>query len=510
MRTLLLAVACLSLACDALKPGLKKCGNCPDNSGEFRCDGRSLLFCNLESPTSDCYSWEILDCGPGFTCVPAPQPACESTCAGGHACAAGALRCTTSGHSERCGLVSGCNAWLAAEPCSGGGSCECQAGALRCTSSGERQVCGLSGNCYAWEPPGPCGAAELCSAMTGACEVACLASAISSAALVHDRPACALVGGQAYCWGRNESGQLGTGDTGRSSLPRAATALGGGLTQLAVLGAGGTTCVRSGGALRCLGSNAAGALGAGSPLNYSTAALAVSALSGAVELAAGSRHACAALADGSAWCWGAGELAQLGDTRSGGSTSAATPVAVAGLSSGVERIFCGHDACCARRAGGEVRCWGYLQPLFFSATPLSQPALAGAEEIALARGQLCARVGGGVVCAGLNARGSLGDGTRSDRGSFAPVAGLPASVVALAPLDPADAGTVWCALASSGSLWCWGPGGAGQLLPAEELEPVEVDAGAAVTALGGHLFLQRADGTWWSAEAPPAPVVGCR
>jgi len=508
MRALLLAAACLLLACDALKPGLKKCGNCPDNAGELRCDGQSIQFCNLESPTSDCYSWETHDCGPGFTCVAGAQPSCESTCLAGHACTAGALRCSATGESERCGLLAECYAWLPAEPCSGGGRCECADGARRCTASGERQACALAGNCFSWEPPAACGTGQLCSSATGACEPLCLASALYSAGPGSDRPACALVAGAAYCWGRNGDGQLGTGTTAGSSAPVAASALGADLVQLALLDYGNATCARTaGGKILCAGDNRAGALGAGISDPYSTSARQVSGLAGAVDVAAGSHHACAVLGDGSAWCWGAGDVFQLGTDVSGG--FAATPVAVRGLSSGVARVYCGALACCARLAAGTVRCWGFIHSLVFSATPATFSALAGAEEIALTRGQICALLGGGVVCAGHSGRGSLGDGTRTFRAAFGGVSGLSSDVLALAAESPEDQDGAWCALKADGSLWCWGAGGRGGVLAADALEPVQVDAGP-LAALGGHLFVGRSDGTWWGTGGAAAAVVGCR
>lgn len=506
MRALLLAAACLSVGCDLVKP--EKCGDCAGQEGVVRCDGDRVLSCQVAPPGDDCLNWVAQECGAGNTCVAGPPVTCESTCATGHLCQANALRCAASGASERCGLAAGCYTWLAAEPCSGGGLCECQAGEVRCTAAGERQACAQAGNCFSWEPPAACGTGQLCSAATGACEPLCLASALESAGPGSDRPACALVAGAAHCWGRNGDGQLGTGTTTRSSVPVAASALGTELAQLALLDGGSTTCARTaGGKVLCVGDNRAGALGAGISDPYSTSAREVSGLAGAVDVAAGSQHACAVLGDGSAWCWGAGEVFQLGTTISG--DFAPAPVAVSGLSSGVARIHCGALACCARLAAGSVRCWGFINSLVFWSTPAAFTALAGADEVGLSRGQICARVGGGVACAGHNARGSLGDGTRAFRATFAGVSGLASDVQALAAESPEDQDGAWCALKVDGSLWCWGAGGRGGVLAADALEPVQVDAGP-LAALGGHLLVRRPDGSWWSTGAAAAAVVGCR
>ena len=153
-----------------------------------------------------------------------------------------------------------------------------------------------------------------------------------------------------------------------------------------------------------------------------------------------------------------------------------------------------------------------MNALFYTATPLPVAGLAGAEQVAVSRAQLCGLAGGAVRCAGVNDRGSLGDGTRTTRTAFQPVSGLGSGVVALGAAAPDDfQGGTFCAAKADGTLWCWGAGGVGALLPDDALLPVEVAVpGGAVTALGGHLFARTEDGRWWQAGAAWAPVTGCR
>jgi len=80
-----------------------------------------------------------------------------------------------------------------------------------------------------------------------------------------DEHACALVGGAAYCWGSNASGQLGAGASGpvQSSLPLT-VAVPAGVSFVSLTAGTNHTCGLTGaGSLYCWGSDADGALGNG-------------------------------------------------------------------------------------------------------------------------------------------------------------------------------------------------------------------------------------------------------
>lgn len=144
----------------------------------------------------------------------------------------------------------------------------------------------------------------------------------------------------AYCWGANASGQLGNGaDTPRASP----TPVLGGLTFSAIRShrgnsVFGTTCaVTTGGDVYCWGWNDKGQMG--SPPSATTESctagagtvtqacsyrpLKVNGVSGAISVDVGLEHACAILAGGSAVCWGTNGSGQLGD---GTGTDSPTPV----------------------------------------------------------------------------------------------------------------------------------------------------------------------------------------
>ncbi|HRQ87030.1 MAG TPA: hypothetical protein PLY16_02875, partial [Candidatus Saccharibacteria bacterium] len=92
-------------------------------------------------------------------------------------------------------------------------------------------------------------------------------SSITSGA-VHS---CAVIGGQAYCWGSGDSGRLGSGNTSNSSVPVAVSTDGvlAGKTVTAISAGNSHTCAIADGRLFCWGYGGTGQLGNGSNANSS-------------------------------------------------------------------------------------------------------------------------------------------------------------------------------------------------------------------------------------------------
>lgn len=111
----------------------------------------------------------------------------------------------------------------------------------------------------------------------------------------------------------------------------------------------------SDGTVSCWGVNSVGQLGYGKTTDAVTSTPVKAAyVKGAVGVAAGGFHSCAALMDGTARCWGDNSNGELGD----GSGDASTiPVVVTGLT-GVVSIAAGESNTCAIITGGTVECWG--------------------------------------------------------------------------------------------------------------------------------------------------------
>jgi len=300
-----------------------------------------------------------------------------------------------------------------------------------------------------------------------------------------------IAGSKAYCWGDNDSGQVGDGTVLQR---RAAVPVSGSFADLTAVavGSGHACAVRSGGGVVCWGSNVYGQLGNGSN-TQSLTPVSVSGLSTATAIGAGVIHSCARLQDGSVSCWGNNVSGELGN---GTNTASTTPVSVTGLA-GATALAVGQRHACAVVSGGAVRCWGNdtSGQVGNGATSttgvLTATAVTGLPSAAsgVAAGQLhsCALLTNGTVyCWGDNSVGQLGNGTLVN--SLTPVAVSGLSSVA----SISSWGSHTCARLSSGTLRCWGQNTRGQLgngvVAASSTTPVTAGATtfSQVTAGGRH------------------------
>ncbi len=307
-----------------------------------------------------------------------------------------------------------------------------------------------------------------------------------------------LSGGAVACWGSNERGQLGLGDTrmrgvapGELGMALPTVMLGGASVAAVVAGGAHTCALDAAGAVRCWGDNAYGQLGLGdrnargdAPGEMGTALPAVDLPGAAQAIAAGTDHTCALLTTGAVACWGRGTDGRLGagDTRSRGATPGdmGAMLPLVALGGPAVEIAAGATHTCARLASGGVTCWGdnvYGQLGIGDrdargdgpgemGTMLPLVALPGpALSIATGDRTTCAVLTSGEVrCWGLNAFGQLGLGDTRMRGS------APGDLATLAPTPLVGAAAVVtlgathaCARLVSGAVQCWGSGDAGRL-----------------------------------------------
>jgi alpha-tubulin suppressor-like RCC1 family protein len=121
----------------------------------------------------------------------------------------------------------------------------------------------------------------------------------------------------ARCWGDNEDGQLGTGNTTNADVP---TAVLGGLQFKAISAGYRHTCaITIAGAASCWGDNALGELGDGT----TTDRLVPTAVAGGLtfmSISAGDTFSCGVTTEGAAYCWGDNKYGQLGRSGIAGST----------------------------------------------------------------------------------------------------------------------------------------------------------------------------------------------
>jgi hypothetical protein len=241
----------------------------------------------------------------------------------------------------------------------------------------------------------------------------------------------------------------------------------GGNTSCALVGQGSTTAVY------CWGANDSGQLGPAGTSATSALALEIASLEGATAIALGSAHGCA-IVNGSVLCWGRNDAGQLGSGAT--ASQSATPVVVP-EASGATSIAAGDRHSCAITAAGAV-CWGAdnLGQLG-GGSPIA--AAKGATKIVAGANHTCAELPASVVCWGANDSGQIGNGSTQSSGGVAPftvpLAGNTATV------DVAAGSNHTCAIISGNGIdgtngvRCWGANGSAQIDNGAPTQPSPVN-----------------------------------
>ena len=306
----------------------------------------------------------------------------------------------------------------------------------------------------------------------------------------------------------NESGQLGLGDKdnrGESlngmgdNLPN--IDLGADRSVVSIAAGGAHSCALLDNAfLKCWGNNDYGQLGLGdtrwrgdteSEMGDTLPTVDLGSNRTAIAISAGSRHTCALLHDGSVKCWGYNYYGQLGlgDSSNRGDGAQEMGDALPNVALGTGRtaisISAGGEHSCALLDDGSVKCWGYNN---YGQLGLEESGNRGdgAEEmgdslprvelgtnrtatmIAAGPNHSCAILDNGLLkCWGWNTDGQLGLGDNLSRGDTAGEMGDALPMVNLGTertaLHVAAGSTNTCALLNNGSIKCWGRNEYGQL-----------------------------------------------
>ncbi|NUP10578.1 MAG: hypothetical protein HOW73_31405 [Polyangiaceae bacterium] len=335
-----------------------------------------------------------------------------------------------------------------------------------------------------------------------------------------------------YCWGRNNEGQLGTGDFEDSSSPRLVALPATGSIIALTAGYRHTCAVVAPNDVFCWGENGAGQVGVfrGTPVVETPTAVPLpdDAAGVVTTLTAGEYHSCAGLDDGSVACWGDNTNGQLGmptmqtypnpplsvgpvgpaltagdfhtcsltanqsfcwganfDGQLGNGKTAPSNVPVATLAGPLRQIESKAFTTLALDDTGAMVGWGENFSMLLSTdgfdittTPIAVHEGERFSDLAVGIAHACAitlRGGtgaGSLRCWGDNSNGQLGDGTQNS------------SAKLVAPLEQNGSFTAFdtgglhtCAFAGD-SLYCWGQndeGRCGQPPPGPVLVPTKVD-----------------------------------
>jgi alpha-tubulin suppressor-like RCC1 family protein len=291
-------------------------------------------------------------------------------------------------------------------------------------------------------------------------------------AAVHDHACARLRDGTLWCWGQNDSGQVGDGTRSDRHEP---VHVADDVATFA-LGREHSCAVVTDGSVQCWGSNDDGQLGLG---NHAARRKRPEPVPGLpmtmVRLASSTtaKHTCALTADGRVWCWGANDRGQLGDgTHQRRDVATAVERDVAGASfDGVTDLCASRSFTCARKSDGTMWCWGYD----LSSRPVHLADDVATNGLACAPHHVCfAQQDGTVSCLGSNQHGQLGHDTDG-----APSL-TPLPVEGLDGVSFVNASeTMSCATREDESTWCWGtdpgqPSGAPVFPAPLSLVPVEM------------------------------------
>ena len=300
---------------------------------------------------------------------------------------------------------------------------------------------------------------------------------------------CALTDeGLAYCWGYNGQGQLGSETASGTDPvlvrlpfdcpPNASCLPPPPLTFTSIAAGYHHTCgITPENVAYCWGRNDYGQLGQGTISHHNSTPTPVSGDLPFIAIDAGVIHTCgvaAVFGGGYVYCWGSNFYGMFGNGTSG--TQSSTPVP--GPGSGFTAISVGDYHTCGNTATDDVFCWGrnhYGQIGDGTTTDTNRPFNVPRKlaAIVLGAGHSCGVTRlGEAYCWGLGLYGELGNGATTNRSTLTRVAG-DVSFTAVT----AHHGLHTCGLASDNRAHCWGYNQFGQVGDGSlenRLEPVPV------------------------------------
>ena len=268
------------------------------------------------------------------------------------------------------------------------------------------------------------------------------------------------VTGTGYCWGNNDSGELGDGTTTTSGTP---VQVAGNLTFKAIQPGSHHTCgIIETGTAYCWGLGVL--LGTGGTIN-SHVPVAVAGGHLFTSLSLYYEHTCGVTVNADAYCWGWNQHGQLGSGFAG--SNSLTPVQVVG-GLAFRSIDAGVEHTCAVATDGKGYCWGNQNLGELGNGNTAPGAIADPQQV-LGGLQFSNITVGGFFSCGLTSSGrsfcwGSNLGGRLGNGGEPQVSSVPVPVegdLAFAELDSGIGHT--CGLTDTGNIFCWGENGSFEL-----------------------------------------------
>jgi alpha-tubulin suppressor-like RCC1 family protein len=306
--------------------------------------------------------------------------------------------------------------------------------------------------------------------------------------------------GEAYCWGSNQDGQLGIGAADKLPHPKPLPVLGGIRFTFLTTGYRHTCALTSNGFAYCWGANDSGQLGNGS-LQSSPTPVRVSGTLVFESLSAGGTHTCGVTKIGQGYCWGGNWHGQLGigslDGEEKHSCCRTQPIRIVGDLS-FSQVTAGGIHTCGLTKEGKTYCWGIAN---FGRLGLGPTNIINLPKPTLVSGALefvSINPGGFFTCGVTQAKivYCWGAGSNGELGiaSFVDERDIPAMVSGNRRFLMISSGNNHtCAIGTDGTAYCWGANRFGQVGDGSTENkniPVPVSAGLKFKSItsGGNDF----------------------
>lgn len=274
---------------------------------------------------------------------------------------------------------------------------------------------------------------------------------------------CALTfADRVYCWGHNNAGQLGNGNTGVTSRNHPTPA--GGTLRFVQVSAGmdHTCAVTSANKAYCWGDNTDGQLGDGT---HTLRSAPVPVKGGQLfrQVIAGAFHTCGVTPTNLAYCWGSDRYGQVGDGAAGAGDHL-LPAKVWGSQSW-KRVIAGGNHTCGVTNSNKAFCWGQndrgqlgINSISNRTTPTAVMGGLSFTQVIAGASHTCALTGEQkAYCWGENEQGEIGDGGTSA------VRLVPFAVTGTRRWSQVIAGYLHtCGVTMANVAFCWGFNSDGQ------------------------------------------------